>query len=235
MSLQTIIDNATYLTINKRKGAGVTVSRSGHIKTSVQQGSLYRFTVGAPQGFKYSENRDLLQQLDDLDVTNESNVSIGRGKAGLNYLTAYQGDMTVNSSVANTHLLSGVTLNGYSGNELYVDLTGGSGDSGNVSSPTFVVKVGDFIQPEGNTKTYRYPYQVTSDLQYTGNTSASNITITVNRPILSQDGVSLTSGNLRIGFGCRYHLICANMPTYSVVPHDLIEFSDDFELIERLT
>ena len=61
MGLQTIIDKTSFITIDKRKGAGFTVSRSGHIKTSVQQGSLYRFTVGAPEGLKYSENRGLLE------------------------------------------------------------------------------------------------------------------------------------------------------------------------------
>lgn len=221
MSLQTIIDNATFLTINKRKGAGVTVSRSGHIKTSVQQGSLYRFTVGAPQGFKYSDNRGVLEDLDTQDVTVEANVSLNNN-SGMNYITDYKGSLSSSQ-------LDQVTLVGTSGSEIYVST---SSVSGNVSGYTNLIKKGDFIQPEGNTSTYRYPYQVTSDVAWS---SSSNITIPVHRPILSQDGVALTSGNLRFGTEVRFHCVVPNMPTYSVVPHDLIEFSDDFELIERIT
>ena len=45
MSIQKVIDNAGFITINKRKGVGQTISRSGHVKTALQQQSIYRFTV----------------------------------------------------------------------------------------------------------------------------------------------------------------------------------------------
>lgn len=219
MSLQTIIDNTTYLTINKRKGAGVTVSRSGHIKTSVQQGSLYRFTVGAPQGLKYSDNRGLLESLDTLDITQESNVDIGDTNNNLSYLTEIKGTISSPGTGA------GLVMVGHSGSELYINFSGATGSG-------TILKKGDFIQPLGNTSTYRYPYQITSDVSAT---TSANVTVSVHRPVLTQDGVALTSGGVRLGEDCRFHLICANMPTYSVVPHDIIEFTDDFELIERLT
>lgn len=220
MSLQTIIDNATYLTINKRKGAGVTVSRSGHIKTSVQQGSLYRFTVGAPGGLKYSENRGVLEDLDSQDITNEANISLSAFNTSLNYLTEIKGE------IVDPQLGGNISLNGYSGNVLYIDFTNAT------SSGTTLFKKGDFIQPLGNTSTYRYPYQITSDVNTTTN---ANLAVSVHRPIIAQDGVALTSGGFRLGYNCFWYVICANMPTYSVVPHDLIEFSEDFELIERIT
>jgi len=219
MSLQTIIDNTTYLTINKRKGAGVTVSRSGHIKTSVQQGSLYRFTVGAPQGLKYSDNRGLLESLDTLDITQESNVDIGDTNNNLSYLTEIKG------TIGSPGTGAGLVMVGHSGSELYINFSGATGSG-------TILKKGDFIQPKGNTSTYRYPYQITSDVSAT---TSANVTVSVHRPVLTQDGVALTSGGVRLGEDCRFHLICANMPTYSVVPHDIIEFTDDFELIERLT
>ena len=92
MGLQTIIDNASFITINKRKGVGQTVSRSGHVKTALQQQSIYRFTVSVSDGLKYSENRGLLEDLDTADVVTEANVDIGSTNSGLSYLTAYQGD-----------------------------------------------------------------------------------------------------------------------------------------------
>lgn len=220
--LQDVINKTGYLTINKRKGAGFTVSRSGHVKTSVQQGSLYRFTVGAPQGLKYSTNRDLVEDLDTLDITQESNVDIGANNTGISYITAYQGDLDASNHSTKHEIVA------FSGSTLYIQ-------SDSYSASGYLFKKGDFIQPLGNTSTYRYPYQVTSDVP---NASASNISVPVHRPILSQDGVTILTGakgNYRYGSDVRFHVICANMPTYSVVPHDIIEFTEDFELIERIT
>jgi len=216
MSIQRIIDNASFITINKRKSVGQTISRSGHIKTAVQQPSLYRFTVGVDQGLTYSANRDLLQDLDNIDRNGESNVDIGSTNTGISYITSYQGGKTGGT----------LSINSYDGDQIYVDQTSvtGSGD---------LFKAGDFIQPLGNTSTYRYPYQVKYDV--TLNTGSSNTIIFVDRPVLSQDGVSLTGSDFRLGSDVRFHLKALVMPTYSVIPHDRIGFSSDFELIEVLT
>jgi hypothetical protein len=222
MGLQTIIDNASFITINKRKGVGQTISRSGHIKTSLQQPSLYRFTVGVDQGLTYSANRDLLQELDTLDRNTESNVDIGATNTGISYITAYQGDLSSSQQ-------DEVLMAGGSGGNLYVAT---NGVSGNVSGYSYLFKKGDFIQPQGSTGTYRYPYQVTSDVAWS---SSANITIPVHRPVLSQTGVSITSGGVRMGSEVRFHLIALVMPTYSVVPHDRIGFDSDFELMEVIT
>jgi len=218
MGLQTIIDNATYISINKRKGSGLTVSRSGHVKTSFAQGSVYRFTVGMHAGLKYSTNRGLLEDLDALDRITESNISLNNN-TGMNYVTAYQGDIAQAQ-------LDNLTMVGSNGSELYIDQTGATGSG-------TLFKKGDYIQPQGNTGTYRYPYQVTSDVTF--NSGSANTTISVHRPVLSQDGVALTSGGLRVGNDVRFHTIILNAPTYSIAPHDLIEFSDDFELLEVIT
>lgn len=218
MSIQKVIDNASFITINKRKGVGQTVSRSGHVKTALQQQSIYRFTVSVSDGLKYSENRDFLEDLDTADIVTEANVDIGSTNSGLSYLTAYQGD-------ANTTQLSALALNSTSGSTLYVDTTGATGHSGTL------FKKGDYIQPLGNTSTYRYPYQVTSDVAFT----SGNLAVSVHRPILSQDGVALTSGGFRFGVDCRFHIKALSMPIYSVIPYDLISFSDNFEFMEVIT
>ncbi len=220
-ALQEVIDKTGFITINQRKSAGSTISRSGHLKTSVQQGGLYRFTVGAPQGLTYSTNRELLTGLDVLDVTVSSNVSIGNdGTQKLDYITKYQGGIT-NSSYG----INGLTLNGFSGSTLYIDATNISAGSGTM------FKVGDFLQPHGNTQTYKYPYQVTTEVAYS---TSSNVHVQVNRPIIDQPGVSLTSGGLRLGREVYFNLTCLQNPTYSVVPYDLIEFTGDFELMETI-
>lgn len=222
MGLQTIIDNASFITINKRKGIGQTISRSGHIKTSVQQGSLYRFTVGVDQGLTYSTNRNLLEDIDTLDRNEESNVDIGATNTGLTYITAYQGDLTEGQT--NT-----VSMVDAVGSNIYVNTLS---VSGNVSGYTTLFKKGDFIQPQGNTHTYRYPYQVTADVAFTSN---ANITVPIHRPFIPQDGVSVTSNFIRAGKNVRFHLKALVMPTYTVVPYDRISFDSDFELIEVIT
>jgi len=217
MGIQTIIDKAGFITINKRKGVGQTISRSGHIKTALQQQSIYRFTVSVPDGLRYSENRDFLESIDETDVITEANVDIGLTNTGLSYITAYQGDRT-SANLAN------ITVNAVDGNKIYVDTTTCQGTG-------TIFKVGDYIQPEGNTDTYRYPYQVTTEFS----TASSNAFIEVHRPIIPQDGVDLTVGNLRVGNNVRFHLKALTMPIYSVIPHDIISFDGNFELMEVIT
>ena len=214
MSFQTIIDNATFINIDKRKTTAMSVSRSGHVKTAERQPSVYKFTVGSVPGLKYSENRGVLEDIDTADRTVEANVSLANN-SGMNYITAYQGGITSGS----------LTMVGGDGKEIYVDATGVTGSG-------TLFKKGDYLQPQGNTGTYRYPYQVTSDVSFS---TGANVTIPVHRPVLSQDGVSITSGGVRKGTEVRFHVKAMVCPTYSIVPYDLIQFSGDFEFVEIIT
>jgi hypothetical protein len=217
MSFGTIIDNATFFTINKRKTTAMSVSRSGHIKTSERNPSVYSFTVGSVPGLKYSTNRGVLEDIDRFDRVTEANISLANN-SGMAYLTNYQGDVTSTE-------LDDIVMVGSDKNELYINTTGVAGSG-------TLFKKGDFIQPEGSTGTYRYPYQVTSDVAHTLN---SNVIIPVHRPILSQTGVALTSGGVRVGNDVRFHVKAFVCPTYTIVPHDRIEFDGNFEFVEILT
>ena len=217
MSFGTIIDNATFFTMDKRKTTAMTVSRSGHIKTAERNPSVYKFTVGSVPGLQYSTNRGVLEDIDKFDRVVEANVSLANN-SGMAYLTEYQGN--ISGAQRNN-----ITMVGSHSNELYINTSGASG-----SGPLF--KKGDFIQPKGNTGTYRYPYQVTSDVTFS---SSSNVTIPVHRPILSQDGVGITSGGIRTGNDVRFHVKAIVCPTYTIVPHDRIEFDGNFEFVEILT
>ncbi len=214
MSFQTIIDNATFINIDKRKTTAMSVSRSGHVKTAERQPSVYKFTVGSVPGLKYSENRGVLEDIDTADRVTEANISLSNN-AGMNYITAYQGGIDGGS----------LSMVGADGKEIYINasLATGSGT---------LFKKGDYLQPEGNTGTYRYPYQVTSDVSFS---TGANVTIPVHRPVLSQDGVSITSGGVRKGTEVRFHVKAMSCPTYSIVPHDRIEFAGDFEFVEIIT
>jgi len=221
MSLQTIIDNATYVEVDRREQFAATMSRSGHYKTADRNVNVYSFTVGMHEGLTYSTNRGVLEDIYSTGSTTEANISLNNN-SGMNYLTDYQGSL-------NSSQQAEITLNSTFGSEIYVNT---QPVSGNVSGYTHLVKKGDYIQPKGNTDTYRYPYQVTSDVAWS---SAANITIPVHRPVLSQDGVALTSGGIKLGNDVRWQVKITNLPKYTVVPHDRIQFSADFELVEVLT
>ena len=218
MSIQTIIDNATFLRINKRKVAASSVSRSGHLKTADRGVNFYQFTVGMHEALQYSTNRSVLEDLDTADIVTEANVSLNNN-SNMQYLTNYQGDIAQSS-------LDNITMVGSNASELYINCSSGVSGSGTL------FKKGDYIQPKGNTSTYRYPYQVTSDVAFS---TGANVTVPVHRGVLSQTGVALTSGGIRVGNDVRFHLKSTNMPIYSVVPHDRISFSSDFEFMEVIT
>ena len=197
MSLQTIIDNATFVEIDRREMSGSTLSRSGHYKTADRNVNVYSMTIGMHEGLTYSTNRGVLEDIYSTGSTNEANISLNNN-SGMNYLTAYQGDIAANQ-------ISLINMVGSYGSELYVDCSGATG-SGNL------FEKGDFIQPKGNTDTYRYPYQDTSDVAFS---TGSNITIPVHRPVLSQTGVALTSGGIKVGNDVRWQVKMTSLPKRS--------------------
>jgi hypothetical protein len=217
VSLQTIIDNATYVEFDIREQSGATMSRSGHYKTADRNVNVYSFNVGMHNGLTYSTNRSVIQDIYTTGSTTEANISLNNN-SGMNYLTAYQGD------IAGAQI-NNITMVGSNGSELYVNCSGATG-SGNL------FEKGDFIQPKGNTDTYRYPYQVTSDVAFS---TGANVTIPVHRPVLSQTGVALTSGGIKVGNDVRWQVKITNLPKYTIVPHDLLQFTDNFELVEVIT
>ena len=213
MSIQTIVDRATFLNIDKKKVASQTISRSGRLKTAeVASAVPYRFIVGVHEGAKYSENRGVLEELDRLDVTEEEQIDIGDTNSGLSYITAYQGGITSGT----------LTLNSTANSNIFVNAS-------SVSGSGTLFKKGDFIQPLGNTGGYRYPYQVTSDVSFS---TSANVTIPVHRPVIEQTGVALTSGNVVKGKDVHWFVKMVSKPAYSILPHDRFTLDSDLELVE---
>jgi len=213
MSIQTIVDRATFLSIDKRKVASQSISRSGRLKTAEVAGAVpYRFIVGVHEGAKYSENRAVLEELDRLDVTVEEQIDIGDTNSGLSYITAYQGGIASGT----------LTLNSVANSNIYVN-------AASVTGSGTLFKKGDFLQPAGNTNGYRYPYQVTSDVAFS---TSSNVTIPVHRPVISQDGVALNTGNIKTGKDVHWFVKMITKPSYTILPHDRFTLDNDLELVE---
>lgn len=98
MSTQFIIDNATSLKIellsiteSARFPSGavrgaIPTKNKGTINAGAGDFTCYKIIVGAPQGLKYSENRDLMEDLYFNEQTTTANVSLSNNP-GMSYIT----------------------------------------------------------------------------------------------------------------------------------------------------
>jgi hypothetical protein len=160
MSFQYVIDNATNISISKRKKVSQTISRSGVVKATSLGGQTYEFVVTLPDGPRWSDNRSLIESVEALDRTTVDEIQIN--KAAHAYISEYQGDLSNPNSI---------TVSYSSGNTLTI--TGGASlGSGNI------FKAGDLIQLGASGKVYT----VTEDVAF------NETTITVHRPILENAG-----------------------------------------------
>jgi hypothetical protein len=211
MGIQTIIDRASFITVDKKKLASQTISRSGKLLTAeVTSNRPYRFIVGVNAGYSYSDNRAVLEELDSLDITTEENVDIGSTNTGLSYITALQG--TLGGSPTITSASNGnIVLNTISAT--------GSG---------VALKKGDFIQPATG---YRYPYQVTADVTW----NATSITVPIHRNFIDQSGYTPAGKNVLLGSNVSWYVKMTNKPTYTIIPHDRFVLDSDVELVEVIT
>ncbi len=214
MSLQTIIDNATFITIKRKKLASQSVSRSGRVLTAeVASAEPYRFVIGMHQGLAYSSNRDLVETLDNLDVTVESTIDIGGTNSGLNYITAYKGGM-------DTSQVNQVTVTSATGLNIVLNTSSVSG-----TTPANAFKKGDYIQLDNN---YRYPYTVTADVAW----NASSVTVPIHRAFIPQDSYTVSGKGINVGVDAEWHVKMVNKLNYTIVPHDRLAFDGDFEVVE---
>lgn len=158
-AFQTVIDNATTLSFNKRKKVAQTQSRSGVIKTTSLGGQVWEFQAKLPDGPRYSDYRQLIEAMEALDKTTVGQIQLNN--AGHSYISGYQGDFST---------LSNITVTIATSNTLTLTV-----------SPTLTsgyrFRAGDYIQ----LGTSGSVYTVAEDVPHT------SATITTHRPILEAD------------------------------------------------
>lgn len=96
-----------------------------------------------------------------------------------------------------------------------------------VSSSTVILAAGDFIQAANS----RYPYTVTANVVRGANTTTN---CTLNRPIIASEGISLNGQTLNVGNSCTWQVVVATLPTYQLIPNRQVQYTGDFELIEKI-
>ena len=158
MGLQTIINLADGLDINRRRVMGIQYTRSEVAKVNeTVTRNPWKFTLTVPAMLEYNEIRDLLEDIDRLDRRTPEVISFSTAtgaSAGLGFVFKYRGDMTPSQ-------VSGVTISSWSGNQLTLT------NLPTMNSDAYMFKKGDFVQVQG----YPYPATVQYDvLRGTGTT-----------------------------------------------------------------
>lgn len=221
--LQTIINNSSGITINRRKVVGIQYTRNESPRTSLTPTyNPWRFSIQMPGSLTYDQARSLMEQLDTLDRYTPQTVTFSNVSC-LNWIFRYRGAMT--SGQINT-----ITVSSFTGNQLVLTGLPAVGAGVVLFEPNDLIQIGSS------------PYPYTSTTQVVRG-SGSTVIVTTNRPnVVSTSVVGL---GLTVGNACQFRVFCPNMPTYSlspggyqrnssgvVVSNALINFDSEFELYE---
>lgn len=224
--LQTIINKASAITIDRRKVVGVQFTSNQIPRTSLTPTRVpWRFTIEMPASLPWWNNRNLVEYLDNIDRFSPQVINFS--DSCLSWMFRYQGAMT-------SGMISGLTVSAFAGNQLTLSGLTAAG----VTNGTIMFLANDLIQIGTNT----YPFTVVNTVTAT---SSNTITFQVSRPNFL---TSFIGNGITVGPACNFNVFCPNMPVYSLVPGAYyfydgisgsgtinkarIEFSSPFELYE---
>lgn len=227
MSLQTVINKASSIDINRRKLVGLQVTRNQIPRTSlIPTRNPWKFTIELPM-MPWWNNRAFIEGLDQVDTYSPEVINFS--EPSVSWMFRYQGMLSqsqinmlvVSSFVGNQLTLSGLTAAG-------------------IGSGTVLFEPNDLIQIGNN------PYPFTS-VNRVVSTGANTIVVTTHRPNFIS-APSVNGFGITVGSACSFNLFCSSMPTYNIVPggykyhrgdtasgvlnKGLIEFTEPFVLME---
>jgi len=224
MSLQYIVDNASVMSINRRKMVGVQYARNQLVKTNeTPTVNPWQIEVAASP-IPFNKSRAITEELDRLDRNKSSIIKLGN-HVNMRWMYQYQGQCTPVE-------LESLTLTSFVGNQMTIGVTGVTGPS------KLIFRAGDLIQLRG----YPHPFTVTTDVT---RGAANTVTFTTHRPNVLLQTVS-PGVKFNIGPDCLFRVICPNMPTYKLVVgayssvggviqnNAYIEFNENFDLYEYI-
>jgi len=214
MSLQTIIDKSQTIEIDRRRVVGQTISRSQRIKTAERASAQpWKFVVTPPAYLKWSSSREMIEVIDGKDRVEEYTIKLSN-TTNMNYITSYQGQL--NKADIDSMAIHAVGTDTFTLRTLPA-----------VSSGTVIFAKGDYIQPANS----RYPYTVAETCTRGVNTTTS---VLLHRNVITSEGITLTGQNLVYGNTCTWRVIVSDLPTYQLTPMQLVQYTGNFELIERI-
>jgi len=212
--IQYIIDKAQQIEIDRRRMVGQSVSRSQRIKTAERStGQPWKFKVTPPAQVPWTVGRAITENINNNDRVDEYTVSLSNNP-GMNYITAYQGamtqaqlnDLTISTSTTSTLVLTTLPT---------------------TASTVVMFKPGDIVQPENS----RYPYSVTAEVL---RGSGSTVSVPLHRSIITSENINLMTQGVKVGNSATWQVIVTGLPTYSLIPMRQVQYTGDFELIEKI-
>jgi len=215
MSIQTIINNATGISISKKPIVAQTFSRSQQVKTAQRGPRVWSFQITMHNGLRYSQSRGVLEEISRVDRLVESTISLN-GSAGTEYITQYQGGLT--SAQRNQ-----MQITGWSVGATTMTLS----NLPSVASNVVVFEAGDLIQPTDS----RYPYTVTGQVV---RGSDNTITVAVHRGRVNESGYDPVGKTLKYGVDVTWRVIATQIPDWTIESYDLVAWSGNFILVESV-
>jgi hypothetical protein len=96
-----------------------------------------------------------------------------------------------------------------------------------ISSTSVMFAAGDVIQPANS----RYPYTVTAPVL---RGSGTTVTVPLHRAIITSEGINLNTHGVLVGNSCTWRVIVTGLPSYTLIPIRRVQFTGDFELVEKV-
>ena len=221
MSIQTIINGSTDLTISRPTMTSQQITRSGRlVSNSVGFARPWRFSFNFNPGRRYSQAREFTEGLEYLDRRYTEDIDIGSTNTNLSYITGYQGD---HLNLAQQCTLESV--NNYS-NTVTINVPTGSIEGG------WLFKAGDFIQP-GKTDGYPYVYTVVANVPMPA--TSQDIDILLHRNFLPFNYPATTTflnKQLSIGTDVRFRVQMISKPDTSLGADQLFSANAPYVLQE---
>jgi hypothetical protein len=224
--LQTILNYCNGLNIDRRKVVGIQYTRNEIPRVSqTPTKNPWKFTLDMPNRFRYSQARDLIEQLDVLDRITPQVITFSN-LPSLGWIFRYQGGLS-------SAQIGAITVTSWVGTTLRLNVTGVGGGAGTVIfQPNDLIQIGSLNE---------YPYPFTSTTQITRG-SLPYVDVITSRPNILTG--NLVGEGIIVGNNCQFKMFCPNMPTYKLIPggsigtnttttnNALIEWSDSFNLYE---
>jgi hypothetical protein len=254
--LQYIIDNASAIEIARPRTVAQMMTRSGRMRTAERTAlQLYQIKVTPPTYSRYEDVRDVIEGITVMDRDKFAWVKLSNS-SGMNYITDYRGELTdtqvnalrVASTGSTATVFADATIDtsdifGYTTSTVFnaVQLGGipniGAtlADGSTCTSATLVFKSGDYIQLRtlaGGATSLGIPRTVSADVaRGTGTT----VTVPVHRPWVDiLTGADRRGGDIAVGNEVRISVFMAQMPSFQLLPGKIVQWTGDFELIERV-
>ena len=219
MSFQSVIDNATNITMDAMPMSSAVLTRSNRLKTATRGEAIYNFAVSTPRPFAMNGiNRAFLQVLQTLGRTTEQEVTLSN-TSDMGYIMGYAGTLD------NTQL-NALTITSYTGSTFVVDTSATSG----ILAGDTIFEVGDYIQPANS----RYTYQVRTAV-FGSDIVTGSVNVLVNRNIYtsaSDGGNNIVGQAFNVANNCTFRVKCLSLPSHTLIPGGYFTFDGAFQFVE---